>query len=105
VSGLEQDLKVSLFHRQVRGLVLTGLGEHLLRRAVENGIGTGVLPDYLNEPESGFVQLMTHVVMSTVDCDLVYPEAMNNVARLQAAQPAYSCQPHLQLIPASSSLI
>jgi DNA-binding transcriptional LysR family regulator len=45
VSGLEQELKVSLFHRYARGLVLTGQGEHLLRPAVENGIGTGVLPD------------------------------------------------------------
>jgi DNA-binding transcriptional LysR family regulator len=49
-------------------------------RAVENGIGTGVLPDYLNKPESGLVQLMT---LPTVDCDLVYPEAMNSVARVR----------------------
>lgn len=54
-----------------------------LQRAVENGMGIGVLPDYLNEPESGLVQLMTHAVTPTLDCYLVYPEAMKNVARVR----------------------
>src|SRR6516225_2247935 len=35
VSALEQDLKVSLFHRHARGLVLTEQGELLLRTARE----------------------------------------------------------------------
>jgi DNA-binding transcriptional LysR family regulator len=54
-----------------------------LQRAVENGMGIGVLPDYLNEPESGLVQLMTHAVTPTLDCYLVFPEAMKNVARVR----------------------
>lgn len=54
-----------------------------LQRAVENGIGIGVLPDYLNEPESGLVRLMTHAITPTLDCYLVFPEAMKNVARVR----------------------
>ncbi len=54
-----------------------------LQRAVENGIGIGVLPDYLNKPGTGLVQLMTNAVTPTLDCFLVYPESMKNVARVQ----------------------
>jgi DNA-binding transcriptional LysR family regulator len=36
-----------------------------LQRAVENGIGIGVLPDYLNKPGSGLVQLMTDAITPT----------------------------------------
>jgi DNA-binding transcriptional LysR family regulator len=54
-----------------------------LQRAVENGIGIGVLPDYLNKPESGLVRLMTHAITPTLDCYLVFPEAMKNVARVR----------------------
>jgi DNA-binding transcriptional LysR family regulator len=54
-----------------------------LQRAVENGIGIGVLPDYLNEPESCLVRLMTHAITPTLDCYLVFPEAMKNVARVR----------------------
>jgi DNA-binding transcriptional LysR family regulator len=54
-----------------------------LQRAVENGIGIGVLPDYMNKPGSGLVQLMTDVVTPTLDCYLVYPETLKNVARLR----------------------
>ncbi|MBO0732773.1 MAG: LysR family transcriptional regulator [Methylocapsa sp.] len=54
-----------------------------LQRAVENGIGIGVLPDYLNKPGSGLVQLMTDAVTPTLDCYLVYPESLKNVARVR----------------------
>ena len=57
-----------------------------LQRAVENGIGIGVLPDYLNEPESGLVRLMTHAITPTLDCYLVFPEAMKNVARVRVGK-------------------
>jgi DNA-binding transcriptional LysR family regulator len=48
-----------------------------LQRAVENGIGIGVLPDYLNKPGSGLVQLMTDSITPTLDCYLVYPEKLS----------------------------
>jgi DNA-binding transcriptional LysR family regulator len=54
-----------------------------LQRAVENGIGIGVLPDYLNKPGSGLVQLMTDAITPTLDCYLVYPESLKNVARVR----------------------
>ncbi|MCI0466960.1 MAG: LysR family transcriptional regulator [Beijerinckiaceae bacterium] len=54
-----------------------------LQRGVESGIGIGVLPDYLNKPGTGLVQLMTHAVTPTLDCYLVYPETMKNVARVK----------------------
>jgi DNA-binding transcriptional LysR family regulator len=54
-----------------------------LQRAVENGAGIAVLPDYLNEPESGLVRLMPHTVMPSFECYLVYPEEMKNVVRVQ----------------------
>jgi DNA-binding transcriptional LysR family regulator len=54
-----------------------------LQRAVENGIGIGVLPDYLNKPGSSLIQLMTEAVTPTLDCYLVYPESLKNVARLR----------------------
>lgn len=54
-----------------------------LQRAVEHGLGIGVLPDYMNKPGSGLVQLMTNAVTPTLDCYLVYPETLKNVARLR----------------------
>jgi DNA-binding transcriptional LysR family regulator len=54
-----------------------------LQRAVENGIGIAVLPDYLNKPGSGLIQLMTDAVTPALDCYLVYPETLKNVARLR----------------------
>ena len=83
-----------------------------LRRAVGNGVGSDVLPVYLNNPGSGVMQLITHVVIPTIDCDLAYPEAMNNAAQsvgsvisswrthnsgniVQRPNQAYSYQLHL----------
>src|ERR1700730_8332307 len=54
-----------------------------LQRAVENGIGIGVLPDYLNKPGSGLVQLMTDAITPTLNCYLVYPESVKNVSRVR----------------------
>jgi hypothetical protein len=52
------------------------------RRAVENSIGSGILSDHLNEPGSGAVRSMTPAVTPALDCYLLDPEAMNNVARV-----------------------
>ncbi|GGH28876.1 transcriptional regulator [Alsobacter metallidurans] len=54
-----------------------------LKRACEKGIGIAVLPDYLIEPESGLVQVLTGDDMPALDSYLVYPEEMKNVARVQ----------------------
>lgn len=54
-----------------------------LKRAVERGIGIGVLPDYLVEADSGLVQVLNSDSMPSLDSYLVYPEEMKNVARVQ----------------------
>jgi DNA-binding transcriptional LysR family regulator len=54
-----------------------------LRRAVENGIGIAVLPDYLALSETGLVRILPQSEMPELDCYLVYPEEMKNVARVR----------------------
>jgi DNA-binding transcriptional LysR family regulator len=54
-----------------------------LQRAVQRGVGVGVLPDYLVEPDSGLVQVMTSAEMPSLDSYFVYPEEMKSVARVQ----------------------
>lgn len=54
-----------------------------LRRAVENGIGIAVLPDYLALSETGLVRILPQAEMPELDCYLVYPEEMKNVARVR----------------------
>jgi DNA-binding transcriptional LysR family regulator len=68
---------------EARAAAMTVNNIPALQRAVENGIGVGILPDYLNEPGSGLIQLMTDVVTPTLDCYLVYPEPLKNVARVR----------------------
>jgi DNA-binding transcriptional LysR family regulator len=53
-------------------------------RAVENGVGVAVLPDYCIGPESGLVRLLPQAEVPEMDCFLVYAEEMKNVARVQA---------------------
>ncbi|HET6376115.1 MAG TPA: LysR family transcriptional regulator [Methylocella sp.] len=54
-----------------------------LQRAVESGVGIGVLPDYLNKPGSGLVKVLADLVTPVLDCYFVYPESMRNVARIR----------------------
>ena len=54
-----------------------------LRRAVLNGVGIAVLPDYLVEADGGLVQILPQADMPALDCYLVYPEELKNVARVQ----------------------
>jgi DNA-binding transcriptional LysR family regulator len=54
-----------------------------LQLAAEAGVGIAVLPDYLNIPGDGLMQLMPQTVMQALECFLVYPEEMKNVARVQ----------------------
>ncbi len=54
-----------------------------LVRSCERGFGIAILPDYLVEPESGMVQLLTSETMPELDCYLVFAEEMRGVARVQ----------------------
>ena len=53
-------------------------------RAVEQGVGLAVLPDYCVAPNSGLVRLLPQADVPEMDCFLVYAEEMKNVARVQA---------------------
>jgi DNA-binding transcriptional LysR family regulator len=55
-----------------------------ITRAVEHGVGIAVLPDYCVTPDSGVVRLLPQADMPEMECYLVYPEEMKNVARVQA---------------------
>jgi DNA-binding transcriptional LysR family regulator len=55
-----------------------------ITRAVEHGVGIAVLPDYCITPDSGLVRLLPQADMPEMECFLVYPEEMKNVARVQA---------------------
>ncbi len=52
-------------------------------RAVRAGLGIAVVPDYLIEPDSGFVQIIPETSMPELECFLVFAEEMKNVARVQ----------------------
>lgn len=54
-----------------------------LRRAVEAGAGIAVLPDYLVGPDTSLVRILPQADMPELDCYLVYPEELKNVARIQ----------------------
>jgi DNA-binding transcriptional LysR family regulator len=54
-----------------------------LRSAVAGGVGIAVLPDYMAGAETGLVKILSDVPMPEMDCYLVYPEELKNVARIQ----------------------
>jgi len=53
-------------------------------RAVQRGLGIGMLPDYLVEENGGLMQLFTESDPITLDAFFVYPEELKSVARVQA---------------------
>jgi DNA-binding transcriptional LysR family regulator len=53
-------------------------------RAVEQAVGIAVLPDYCVPQDSGLVRLLPQADMPEMDCFLVFPEELKNVARVQA---------------------
>jgi DNA-binding transcriptional LysR family regulator len=55
-----------------------------LYHAVVNGAGIAVLPDYIAGGDSGLLRLLPEADMPELDCYLVYPEELKNVARVQA---------------------
>jgi DNA-binding transcriptional LysR family regulator len=54
-----------------------------LRHAVAQGVGIAVLPDYLVEADAKLVQILPQADMPELDCYLVFPEELKNVARVQ----------------------
>ena len=50
---------------------------------VQAGLGIAVLPEYLLGADSSLVQLLPNAEMPELECYLVYPEEMKNVARVQ----------------------
>ncbi len=54
-----------------------------LRRAVENGVGIAVLPDYLALSDKGLVRILPQADMPETDCYLVFAEELKDVARVR----------------------
>ncbi len=69
--------------RSPRPSTLTCNNIPALRRAAEAGAGISVLPDYLVAPDSSLVRILPEADMPELDCYLVYPEELKNVARIQ----------------------
>jgi DNA-binding transcriptional LysR family regulator len=70
--------------RNPRAAALTINNIGAVTRAVEHAVGIAVLPDYCVAAESGLVRLLPQADMPEMECFLVYPEEMKNVARVQA---------------------
>ncbi|TCT13686.1 LysR family transcriptional regulator [Tepidamorphus gemmatus] len=56
---------------------------HGIRRAVDAGIGIGVLPDYLIDANSSLVLLLPDEEIPSFDTYLVYPEELKDTARIK----------------------
>ena len=54
-----------------------------VRNAVEAGVGIAVLPDYMVQTQSGLVRILPQADMPELECFLVYPEELKNLARVQ----------------------
>ncbi len=54
-----------------------------LKRAVERGVGIGIVPDYLLEDSATLVQLFPERETPTLEAYFVYPQEMRSVARIQ----------------------
>lgn len=55
-----------------------------IKKAVQQGVGIAMLPDYIVDRESNLVQLMTEAEVPSFDCYFAYPEELRNSARIQA---------------------
>ena len=54
-----------------------------LRRAVQNGVGIAVLPDYLAGSDASLVRILPEADMPELECYLVFAEELKNVARVR----------------------
>ncbi|SUB01953.1 D-malate degradation protein R [Pannonibacter phragmitetus] len=57
-----------------------------IKRAVDQGIGVAILPDYIVENETGVVPVLTHLEdqIPSFDTYFVYPSELKNTARITA---------------------
>lgn len=57
-----------------------------IKRAVDQGIGVAILPDYIVENETGVVPILTHLEdqIPSFDTYFVYPSELKNTARITA---------------------
>lgn len=55
-----------------------------IKRAVQQGTGIAILPDYINEEGSGLVQLIPEAEVPSFDTFFVYPSELKNTARITA---------------------
>lgn len=54
-----------------------------MKRAIERGIGIGMLPDYLMDTQTDLVPLIPEAEVPSFDCYFAYPEEMRNTARVK----------------------
>lgn len=55
-----------------------------IKQAVQRGIGIGLLPDYIIEPDSGLVQLIPEAELPEYNTYFVYPAELKSTARVRA---------------------
>lgn len=53
-----------------------------IKNAVDNGTGLALLPDYIIEPDSELIAVMTDAEIPSFDTYFVYPEELRNTARV-----------------------
>ena len=70
-------------HRDPRQPTLSVNNMLGLKRAVEGGVGLGVLPQYLIEANTTLVRLLPQAETPTLEAYLAYPEELRNVRRIQ----------------------
>jgi DNA-binding transcriptional LysR family regulator len=54
-----------------------------LKKATEQGFGLAILPDYLVDTDSNLVKILSDCSVPSLECYLIYPEGVRNVARVQ----------------------
>jgi len=55
-----------------------------IKRAVNRGVGVALLPDYLIEPDSGLVRLLSEETLPSYQTYFVYPAELKTTARVRA---------------------
>ena len=54
-----------------------------MKYAIRSGIGIGMMPDYLTEGESEFIEILTNIEPPTLPILYVYPEELKNSKKIQ----------------------
>ncbi|WP_430514286.1 LysR family transcriptional regulator [Pannonibacter phragmitetus] len=69
-----------------RGIVLRVNNVVAIKRAVDQGIGVAILPDYIVENDTSVTQILTHLEdqIPSFDTYFVYPSELKNTARITA---------------------